>query len=107
VLSGTRRGQPYVLRARGVCTHRPEWVWRGAWVDRRRRGSSFGADFRASFGDPRERRILNLGENTAESTELTFTALTDDVVLRVWDDWVMPPAVQCVVDGLEVLRASP
>ncbi len=47
-------------------------------------------------------RLLDVGDRTPETTELAFTAPTDDVTLRVWDQWEQPKSVPCVVDGLEV-----
>lgn len=100
-LSGTRAGQRYVLKVRAVCVPTPKWTWRGRqWTDRNH-AKVFGADFRVSFNGG-DARLIDVGDRKPETTELAFTAPTDDATLRVWDQWEQPKSVPCVVDGLEV-----
>lgn len=45
------------------------------------------------------------GETKPDQTELEFTADTDDVTVRIHDNWELPPQVTCSIDGIEVVRA--
>src|SRR5439155_26495537 len=72
--TGTRKGQRYRFRARGVCSWGPMTVWTGrSWVTRSSTSPVFGIDFRASFGSD-QRRILNVGSGKSERSEIIFTA---------------------------------
>ena len=105
--TGTRKGQRYQFRARGVCSWEPVSYWIGRHrISRIPSSPIFGIDFRASFGSD-QRRILNVGSGKPEQTELTFVADRDDVTIRDWDNWDLPNRVHCTVDEIEVLLAPP
>lgn len=105
VATGTKKGHAYLFRARGVCIYQSLSLW-SQWglVRRQRVGRIFGIDFRVTFGAG-ERQIMSVGERKPEQTELAFTADSDDVAIRIQDNWELPPQVSCTIDGIEVVQA--
>ena len=109
VTTGTRAGQRYLFRARGICKLKPGAVWLGVpfgWRERERKESIFGIDFRVVFGsgDP---RMMQVGDGKVDRTELVFVADRDDTPIRIVDHWELPKDVTCTIDNIEVVAPPP
>ena len=105
VVTGTRKGQKYLFRARGECRWLPLKVrTKHGFIDRERTERIFGIDFRATLGSS-DKQFLNVGERVPEQTEFTFVADRDDVPVHLEDAFQLPEHVICAIDGLEVVVA--
>ena len=107
-LKGTRKGEPYIFRARGECRWLPRQIY-SYWgpIYRERPDRIFGIDFRVEFGQ-QQHQFLEVGEAKIEQTEIRFVADRDDMSLHVYDGgFGLPDHVVCAIDGLEVVSASP
>ena len=105
---GTRKGEPYLFRARGECRNerRPIYSYWGP-IYRDRPDRIFGIDFRVEFGQ-QHHQFLEVGEAKVEQTEIRFIADRDDVSVHVFDGgFGLPDHVMCAIDGLEVVSAAP
>jgi hypothetical protein len=105
VTKGTRKGEGYLLRYRGLCKVTVSGARRSKPVTRELPdGAVSDVSFRAHFGGTGS-EAMPLGD--AATRSVFFFATEDDVPVRIVDEGHPPGTARCAIDQISVERSDP